>query len=142
MRWLKGLSLVLVLVVLVGGGYAAYDWSQRQYFVGQAGGRVAIYRGVSQNIGPWQLSHVIDQSDIALVDLPEFYRSKVDSTLSSANVKDARRLVAELKGQALKCQATRAGGGTCGSSGGTATPSPSSSPSGVPSVSTSPKSSP
>jgi len=116
LRWLKALSLVvLVLAVLVGGGYAAYDWSQRQYFVGETNGHVAIYQGVSQNIGPWKLSHVIDESDIALSDLPNFYRTKVDSTLSSANVQDARRLVTDLRVQAIACQTARSAGGTCGS---------------------------
>ena len=133
-RWLKGSSLiVLVLAVLVGGGYAAYDWSQRQYFVGEAKGHVAIYQGVSQNIGPWKLSHVIDESDIALSDLPDFYRSKVDSTLSSANVQDARRLVTDLRVQALECRATKASGGTCGSSSSTPSSTPSGTPSGTPS---------
>jgi len=122
LRWLKGVLLgALVLAVLMGGGYAAYDWSQQQYFVGETKGHVAIYQGVSQNFGPWTLSHVIDESDIALSDLPDFYRSKVDSTLSSANVQDARRLVTDLRVQALQCQTTRAAGGTCGSS--TVTPS-------------------
>jgi len=145
LRWLKGLSLVLVVAVLLGGGYAAYDWSQRQFFVGQTKGHVAIYQGVSQNFGPVKLSHVIDQSDIALSDLPEFYRDKVDSTVSSANVQGARRLVDELRAQALQCQATRAGGGSCGSSSATPTSpsstpssSPSSSPSSTPSSSSSP----
>jgi len=145
LRWLKGLSLVLVVAVLLGGGYAAYDWSQRQFFVGQTKGHVAIYQGVSQNFGPVKLSHVIDQSDIALSDLPEFYRDKVDSTVSSANVQGARRLVDELRAQALQCQATRAGGGSCGSSSATPTSpsstpssSPRSSPSSTPSSSSSP----
>ena len=137
-RWLKGSSLVvLVLVALAGGGYAAYDWSQRQYYVGAALGHVAIYQGVSQNIGPWTLSHVIDESDIALSDLPDFYRGKVDSTLSSANLPEARRLVTELRERAMECQTTQAAGGTCGSSGGTpssSTSAPTSpSPSGTPS---------
>jgi protein phosphatase len=133
LRWFKGLSLlVLVLAVLIGGGYAAYDWSQRQYFVGEAKGHVAIYQGVSQNIGPWKLSHVIDDSDIALGDLPDFYRGKVDSTLSSANVQDARRLVTDLRVRAIECQTTKAAGGTCGSSGGTSSSSSSNIPSGTP----------
>jgi PPM family protein phosphatase len=127
LRWLKGLSLVLVLAVLVGGGYAAYGWSQRQYFVGEVKGHVAIYQGVSQNIGPWTLSHVVLESDIALGDLPEFYRDKVDSTVSSANIQDARRLVADLRVQALQCLTTRAAGGSCGTSSGTPAPTPSSS---------------
>jgi protein phosphatase len=117
LRWFKGLSLVvLAMGVLVAGGYAAYAWSQRQYFVGEAKGRVAIYQGVSQNIGPWTFSHVIDESDIALGDLPDFYRAKVDATVSSANVKDARRLVGDLRAQAVACQTTKSAGGACGSS--------------------------
>jgi PPM family protein phosphatase len=116
-RWLRGLSVaVLVLAAVVGGGFAAYDWSQQQYFVGATKGHVAIYQGVSQNIGPWALSHVIEESDIALSDLPDFYRGKVDSTVSTATVGDARRLVTDLRVQAIACQTTKAAGGTCGSS--------------------------
>jgi len=116
-RWLKVLSLlVLAAVAIAGGSYAAYSWSQQQYYVGEADGHVAIYQGVSQNIGPWQLSHVVDQSDIALSDLPDFYRSKLDSTVSTAHVEDARKLVTDLRVQAIKCQTTKAAGGTCGTS--------------------------
>ena len=116
-HWLRGLSLlVLVLAVLVGGGYAAYDWSQRQYFVGQTKEHVAIYQGISQKIGPWNLSHVIDETDIVLADLPDFYRGKVDSTVTTATVADAHRLVTDLRVQAIQCQTTKAAGGTCSSS--------------------------
>lgn len=115
-RWLRSLLLlVVVLAVLVGGGYAAYDWSQRQYFVGQAQGNVAIYQGISQNIGPWSLSHVIDESDVSVTDLPVFYRAKVDSTVTLASVEDARRLVTDLRVQSIQCQTTKTAGGTCGS---------------------------
>ena len=117
-RWVKVVSLVLlVLVAAVGGGYAAYAWSQQQYYVGEANGHVAIYQGVSQNVGPWKLSHPIDQSDIALSDLPDFYRGKLDSTVSTASIEDARRLVTDLRVQAIQCQTTKAAGGTCGTSG-------------------------
>jgi len=108
--------VVLVLAVLVGGGYAAYDWSQRQYFVGQANGHVAIFQGISQNIGPWNLSHVIADSGIALSDLPDFYRSRVTATVTKPSIEDARLLVTELRTQAIQCQTTKAAGGTCGSS--------------------------
>jgi PPM family protein phosphatase len=114
-RWLKVLSLVLLgLTAVAGGGYAAYTWSQQQYYVGEANGHVAIYQGVAQKIGPWELSHVIDQSDIALSDLPDFYRSKLDSTVSTTHVEESRRLVTDLRVQAIKCQTVKAAGGTCG----------------------------
>ena len=135
-RWIKTLSLVVVvLAVLVGGSYAAYGWSQRQYFVGENNGHVAIYQGVSQDIGPWQLSHVIDQSDVALGDLPGFYRGKVGSTLSTATIEDARRLVTDLRVQALACQTTKTAGGTCDVSPGTT-------PGATPTVTSPPRTSP
>jgi len=114
-RWVKVLSLALLgLIAVAGGGYAAYTWSQQQYYVGEANGHVAIYQGVAQKVGPWELSHVVDQSDIALSDLPDFYRSKLDSTVSTTHVEESRRLVTDLRVQAIKCQTIRAAGGTCG----------------------------
>jgi len=115
-RWLRRLLLVaLLLAAIAGGGAAAYSWSQQQYFVGGSLGRVAIYQGVSQNIGPWKLSHVIDQSEIALSDLPDFYRSKLEATVDTASAADARRLVTDLRMQAIACRTTKAAGGICGS---------------------------
>ena len=136
-RWTRSLVLLgLVLAVLAGGGYAAYDWSQRQYFVGHTNGHVATYQGISQTIGPWNLAHVIDESDIALSDLPAFYRTKVNATVTTATVQDARLLVEDLRAQADECRITKAAGGTCGAptADPTAGPSPSGSvPGGTPS---------
>ena len=116
-RWLKVLVLVVVvLAAVVGGGYAAYGWSQQQYYVGEVNGHVAIYKGVAQKVGPWKLSQVVDQSDILLRDLPDFYRGKLDATVSTASIEDARRLVTDLRVQAIQCQTTKAAGGTCGTS--------------------------
>jgi protein phosphatase len=117
-RWLKvSLLVVLVLAAVAGGSYSGYRWSQQQYYVGEANGHVAVYQGVSQKVGPWGLSHMVAQSDIPLRDLPDFYRSKLDSTVSTASIEDAHRLVTDLRVQAIQCQITRATGGTCGTSG-------------------------
>jgi protein phosphatase len=59
---------------------------------------------------------VIDKSNIALSDLPEFYRSQVASTVSTTSSQDARRLVADLRAQSIQCQSTKATGGSCGTS--------------------------
>jgi PPM family protein phosphatase len=117
-RWLKTLFLVtLVLAAVAGGSYAAHSWSQQQYYVGEVNGHVAVYQGVSQKVGPWKLSHVVAESDIPLSDLPDFYRGKLDSTVSTASIEDARKLVTDLRVQAIQCQTTKAAGGTCGTSG-------------------------
>jgi PPM family protein phosphatase len=117
-RWLRvSLLIVLVLAAVAGGSYTAYRWSQQQYYVGEASGHVALYQGVSQKVGPWGLSHVVAQSDIPLADLPDYYRSKLDSTVTTASIEDARRLVTDLRVLAIQCETTRATGGSCGTSG-------------------------
>src|SRR6478672_619276 len=122
-RWLRRLALVgLVLIILGGGAYAAYTWSQHQYFVGAHQGNVAIYQGVSQDLGPVKLSHVKSQSDVLVDDLPDFYRAKVEDSVSTDTLKAAQALVSQLRTEALRCAASRASGGACDDS---TTPTPS-----------------
>jgi protein phosphatase len=104
----------VILAVLVGGGLAAYDWSQHQYFVGSSQGYVVVYRGVSQDVGPLRLSHVETRTDVALTDLPDFYRSKVNDTVSADSMGAASKIVADLRSEAQKCQAEKASGQSCG----------------------------
>jgi PPM family protein phosphatase len=109
--------------VVGGGAYAAYDWSQRQYFVGAHDGQVAIFRGVSQNLGPISLSSVQTQSDVAIDNLPDFYRAKVDDTVSTDTLAAAQDLVEQLRIEAGKCAVRKAQGGTC-TAGGATVPTP------------------
>ncbi|MGZ4751923.1 MAG: Stp1/IreP family PP2C-type Ser/Thr phosphatase [Oryzihumus sp.] len=114
-KWLRrGGLMLLVLAVVMGGGYAAYDWSQRQYFVGESGGFVAIYRGVSQNIGPLKLSHVETATDVDINNLPDFYRSKVNATFNAESLTAARKIVDDLRSEAVSCEALKAKGQSCG----------------------------
>ena len=80
----------LALIVLGGGAYAAYDWVQRQYYVGVEDGNVAIFRGVSQDLGPIRLSSVEERSSIQTADLPDFYRNRVENTVSTSTLGRAR----------------------------------------------------
>ena len=122
-RWVRVLAVaVLMLGVIAGGGYLAHRWAQQQYYVGESNAHVAIYQGVAQNVGPWQLSEVVDESNIKLSDLSDFYRGKLDSTVSTNSLQDAQRLVTDLRVQATQCQTIKATGGTCGTS--TAAPRP------------------
>jgi protein phosphatase len=123
-RWLRRAAVaLLVLIVVAGGAYAAYDWSQRQWFVGNNGGMVAVFQGVSQDVGPVKLSHVDTRSDGAVADLPDFYRSKVDDTIAKSSRREAQALVDELRVEASRCAASKATGGTCTGSGGASTTS-------------------
>ncbi len=115
LRWIRGVGLLVLLFVAMGGlGYGAWVWSQQQWYVADARGHVAIYRGVPQSVGSWHLSHVVVETGIATADLPDFYRNTVSAHVDSPSESRARQVVLDLSGRALRCQRAKASGGTCG----------------------------
>ena len=95
--------LVLVIALVGGGGYAAYAWSQQQYFVGTASGNVAIYRGLPQDVGPVHLSSLYERQDLPVAQLPSYWRDQVQQRITAADLPKARAVVDNLRQQALLC---------------------------------------
>ncbi|MDR1635673.1 MAG: protein phosphatase 2C domain-containing protein [Bifidobacteriaceae bacterium] len=81
-RRLAWATAVLVVLALIAGGlYWAYTWSQNQYYVGEADGNVAIYKGIPQEVFGLDLSHVARRTAYGLTtDLTELYREQVEQT--------------------------------------------------------------
>ncbi|SFK48243.1 Stp1/IreP family PP2C-type Ser/Thr phosphatase [Cellulomonas sp. KH9] len=80
---------VAVVAALVGG----YAWTQTQYFVGTSDGRVTVFRGIPQSLGPLDLASVVETSDVQVDDLPAYLRERVEQTISAPSLDQARRLV-------------------------------------------------
>ncbi|MFJ4775247.1 PP2C family protein-serine/threonine phosphatase [Streptomyces sp. NPDC088762] len=101
----RTLTLLLVVGVIGGGLYAGWRWTQTQYYVGKQGDHVALFRGISQKLGPLSLSKVeTDRPDIELKYLPPFKRKLVEATISESNLDGARQKVDELGVQASACK--------------------------------------
>ncbi|MDO5711151.1 MAG: protein phosphatase 2C domain-containing protein [Micrococcales bacterium] len=111
---LVALTFVLVFA-LFGGLYGAYAWTQQQVFVGESGGKVAIFRGLPQRLGPIDLSSVSDTSDIDVANLPDYYRELVERTIPASSDAEANQQVIELRNQANACMTRRSQGIPCGS---------------------------
>lgn len=113
----RGLRLLAVLAVLLlatlAAAYAGWQWTRTQFYVGNAGGSVAIYRGVPQTLGPVQLSSVESPTDLRVTDLPEMWRTRLDGQIRADTFDEARAKVDEMRRDAEAC---RTGGpsATCG----------------------------
>ncbi len=101
---LRRLATLLVLMAVVAAtGFAAYRWSQDQYFVAASGDRVAIYRGVQAELPGLQLQSVYQTEDLRLSELPTFRRSQVIEGMPADNLGHARRIVGNLQSFARSC---------------------------------------
>ncbi|WP_328720542.1 Stp1/IreP family PP2C-type Ser/Thr phosphatase [Streptomyces sp. NBC_00247] len=105
-RWLKrSLYVVLALAVVGGGVYGGYRWTQTQYYVGAKNDNVALFQGISQDLGWISLSKVEkDHPEIELKYLPPYQRKQVEETIAEGNLADAREKVDQLSLQATACK--------------------------------------
>lgn len=104
-RWVRPL-LVVAVVGLIGwvGLSLANDWVRGQYYVGDYDGDVAIYQGVSQELGPIRLSELDTVADgLPVAALPALYRDQVGDAIVAEDLDDAERKVDDLRDHA--CQA-------------------------------------
>jgi serine/threonine protein phosphatase PrpC len=96
-RWLT-VSIAAAIVALLGIGlWLGYAWTQTRYYVGEHDQRVAIFNGVSQRLGPVQLSTLEAVTDIRMSDLPEFSQQRVRQTVPARDLYDAQRIVKNLE---------------------------------------------
>ncbi|MGP7959334.1 PP2C family protein-serine/threonine phosphatase [Sanguibacter sp. A247] len=81
-RTLARIVWTLVIVAVLGGaGWGAYAWTQTQYYLGIDGGRVAIFRGIPQDLGPLPLSHVVMTTETQVADLDPFKADRLRATI-------------------------------------------------------------
>ncbi|WP_019874471.1 PP2C family protein-serine/threonine phosphatase [Sporichthya polymorpha] len=105
--WVRFLIVGVVLAVIA-GGWGGYAWSQKQYYVGADADRVAIYKGLSQQILGISLSSPYERQDIELRDLPPYDRAEVEDTIFADNLDEARKVVDNLRAAATACRTARA----------------------------------
>ena len=94
LTWL--LSAILLVVAIVLAGILGYEWTQSRYFVGESQGKVAIFQGVQQNLGPIALSHVHTETDILVDNLSAYEKQQVEDTINASSLGDAQRIVRQL----------------------------------------------
>ena len=99
-RVLFALVVVVVLAAVAVAGWLGYRWTQDQYYVGVDNGRIAVFRGIPQTVGPISLSEVVETTGTPVADLPGFVQDRLAATIPADDLADARRRVADLEDQA------------------------------------------
>jgi protein phosphatase len=99
-------SLVALLAVIIaGGGYIAWGWSQGQYYVATDGkGEVVIYRGINQRVAGISLSSPYQRTGIPLAQVPANYQQTLRASVAAANLGDAQEIVANVRSAVSTCK--------------------------------------
>jgi protein phosphatase len=70
-RWPLVTSILVVLLLVIAGGlYAGYRATQGQYYLGEDGGQISIFRGVNEKIAFISLSSVYSRTGVPVSHLP------------------------------------------------------------------------
>ncbi len=105
-RWpIVTTSLVVLLAVILGGGYVGWRVIQDQYYVGaDSKGEVVIYRGVNQRIAGFSLSKPYQQTGILLSQVPVNYQQTLKATDAASSLTDARNIVGTVSNAVNSCK--------------------------------------
>ena len=97
-RVLPRVAVLFGVLAIIGAVlFGAYTWTQSRYYVASHNGRVTIYRGISQSLGPIKLSHIQEETDIKVGDLQPAARERLEANISRGSLEEARKVISNLR---------------------------------------------
>ena len=99
-RWVRRIIIAVVILAAIGIGTKwLYDWTQRQYYVGEHEGQVVIFKGLDGSVAGFNLSNVYENPVPALdvTSLNPVWRDRVDEGIEADSLADARKTVNDLR---------------------------------------------
>ncbi|QJC21145.1 PP2C family protein-serine/threonine phosphatase [Arcanobacterium buesumense] len=101
-RWIArvaaGAMAILAFAGILGGGYM---WTQTRYYVGIEDGKVAIFKGIPQTLGPVELSHLFEETGINVTNLTPVAQQRLDTPIARSSLSEARKVVKDLAAQRI-----------------------------------------
>lgn len=99
LRWRKvrQLATILLLVAGVGAGvYFGYQYTQTKYYVAESNGKIAIFKGIREELGPIKFSRVVEETNYVVAELPEYQRGQIEASVFATSLEDAERIIGEI----------------------------------------------
>jgi len=105
-RWpIVTTSLVVLLAVIIGGGYIAWRWTQDQYYVAaNSKGQVVIYRGINQKIAGVSLSSQYQLTTLQLDQVPTNDQQNIKTAYGTGSLAQVQRIVDNISSAVKQCQ--------------------------------------
>jgi PPM family protein phosphatase len=86
-------TAIALLIAVVFGVMAAYDYTQTRFYVGVLNDKVTIFKGVKESLGPLMLSSPYKQSDLSIALLNSYQLNLLDRTITATDLEDAERIL-------------------------------------------------
>jgi len=99
-RRIRQAVLWLTIFAVLGSALAlGYNYTQTRYYVGEYQGKIAIYQGIREALGPLKFSKLYSETSYSLDSLTEFNRELVLQTVPATDYLDALRILDTLVGK-------------------------------------------
>jgi PPM family protein phosphatase len=96
-RWVWGFWIVMLVAAIVAAFALGYQWTQTRYYVGESNGRVAVFQGIQQNLGPLSLHDLHEETPIDVSELRTYDQQRVEQTISAGSLAEAHLIVKRLE---------------------------------------------
>lgn len=96
-RWMWSFWIVLLIGAIVITFVLGYQWTQTRYYVGESNGRVAIFQGIQQDLGPISLHELHTETSLDVAELRTYDQQRVEQTISAGSFSEAYRIVQRLE---------------------------------------------
>jgi protein phosphatase len=84
------IALVLGVIALAGGLFAAYSYTQTRYYIGESSsGHVAIFKGIHESFGTLRFSEIYKETSTTVNTLSLLQQDQVRRTISADSLTDA-----------------------------------------------------
>jgi len=86
-------AIILAGTAVLGGGYW---YTQTRFYVGVRDGKVAVFQGIRESLGPLHFSHLYRKTDVLVSTLTPYQQAMVAQTIPATDLNDANREIQAL----------------------------------------------